>query len=222
MNTEPTRIDFSKLQPPAARAGDSWEKQQALEAALQARYARQRRLESQPDLRVTDAVRKALVRGEALSQTSALTAVQRWRAAGRNARPCLVLAGGVGSGKSVAAAWLIAEAGGVWLTAASAVRVFAGMYGEALEEQREALGCHTLVLEDVGAERDDDRMGALLVELLEARKGGSTRTLITTNLRQTQFLARYADPRLVSRVTGESVQWVNAPGEDLRRRGLQP
>lgn len=216
----PTRVDFPSMQRPACAPG-SWEAIQVAQARAEARYARERHLDAQPDLRVTDDVRRALVRGKGLVDTRALQEVRAWLDDDRS-RPCVIVAGNQGCGKSVAAAWVIAKRGGVWLRAERAVRAFDASFGPQHALQLEALNCGTLVLEDVGTELDPQKMCAVLIEMLEQRKSRRHRTLITTNLRRAVFSQRYPDPRLLSRVgeigtVGESVQWVTIAGADLRR-----
>jgi hypothetical protein len=225
---KPERVDFSEFAPPPQLADSgAWEAERARHAAEQAAYARERNLDRQPDLRVRDDVRQALVAGRALRSTPALDTVQRWHAQWAHTRPCLVVAGNPGCGKSVAAAWLIAREGGVWLRAERARRAYASSWGAELDRLNEALSTGVLVLEDVGTEQHEVAMCALLVEVLEQRKAARHRTLITTNMRQAQFVTRYSDPRLTSRtgavdVFSESVHWRTVEGPDLRIQPKSP
>lgn len=204
----------------AANANDrDWARQQEMQAWLAARDARRQHIESLQNMRVTADVRAALIAGKGLTQTKALTAAQAWLGSQSAAKPCLVLAGATGRGKSVAAAWVAAELGGVWLTCQRAARLFGAAFGPQYEQQNAALDAHTLVVDDVGSEVDDlaPRMCAALIELLEQRKEARYRTVITTNLAGADFKARYPDVRLMSRLSG--VQWVTASGSDLRLVG---
>jgi hypothetical protein len=217
----PTRVDFSALQPPRQFVDDAdWQRAQARDAAIEAAYARQRNLERQPELRVTDDVRRAIIQGTGLQETRALIVVRKWARSAR-AKSTLIAHGNPGSGKSVAGCWLVAAFGGVWLRAERARRAYVSTFGAELERLTEALGAPTLVLEDVGTEQDAVSFGALLCEVFEQRKSKRYRTLITTNLTRPQFVKRYGDPRIVSRVGAqdvltESVHWVSVPGPDLR------
>lgn len=221
----PTRVDFANMPPPASAPG-SWEADRAAQQLDEERWARERHLGAQPDLRVMDDVRRALVRGRGLVETQSVQAVRAWLADERS-KSCLVVAGSPGCGKSVAAAWMIAERGGIWLRAERAVRAFDASFGPQHAQQLDALNCRTLALEDVGTELEPPKMCAVLIEVLEQRKSWRYRTLITTNLRQAVFCARYGDPRLLSRAgavatLSESVQWVTVAGPDLRRSGGRP
>jgi hypothetical protein len=222
---EPTRFDFSKLKPPESwfRDDGAWEREQAQHAALQEQYARERNLERQPELRVTDAVLNAIVRGQALRSTAALDVVQRWyRSSASN--PTLIVAGNPGCGKSVAAAWLIAESGGIWLRAERARKAFASNFGPDLDKLSVALSGRMLVVEDVGTEIDPQSFGGFLCELLEQRKSSRHRTLITTNLKREGWTTRYGDDeRIASRLgkhgaASETVHWVSVEGPDMRAR----
>jgi DNA replication protein DnaC len=217
----PTRVDFSTFQPPGYFVDNQeWEREQARHAAQQAAYARQRNLERQPELRLTDDVQRAIIRGEGLRDTKALDIVRRWYRFA-NAKPTLIAHGNPGCGKSVAGAWLVAECGGVWLRAERARRAYVSTFGAELERLTDALGAPMLVLEDVGTEQDAVSFGALLCEVLEQRKAERHRTLITTNLTPPQWTKRYGDPRIASRagakdVLTESVYWRNVADRDLR------
>lgn len=217
----PTRVDFSALQPPRQFVDDAeWQRVQARDAAIEAAYARQRNLERQPELRVTDDVRRAIIRGKGLQDTKAVRIVQKWYRSTR-AKPTLITHGNAGCGKSSAAAWLVAESGGVWFRAERARRAYVSSFGAELERLTDAIGASLLVLEDIGTEDDAVTGGALLCEVLEQRKAARHRTLITTNLTREQWCKRYGDPRIVSRVGApdvrtESVHWVSVAGDDLR------
>lgn len=220
---EPTRLDFSKLQPPESwfREDGAWEREQAQHAALQGQYVRERHLERQPELRVTDAVLHAIVRGEPLQATGALDIVQRWYRS--TSKPTLIVAGNPGCGKSVAAAWLIAEAGGIWLRAERARRAYVSNFGPDLDKLSEALSARMLVVEDVGTELDSQSFGGFLCELLEQRKSSHHRTLITTNLGRGAWATMYGDERVASRLgkkgaASETVHWVSVEGPDMRAR----
>lgn len=225
-SAEPTRFDFSTLLPPQFDVDNVYEQDRAKQEALDASYARQRNLERQPDLRLTDDVRRAIIRGEGLRDTRALGIVQRWYTSKR-AKPTLIAHGNAGCGKSSAAGWLVAACGAVWLRAERARKAYVSNFGAELERLTEAIAQPLLVLEDVGTEQDEVSFGALLCEVLEQRKSHRHRTLLTTNLTQAMWLKRYGDPRIVSRVGAEdviteSVHWISVAGPDLRIVGRRP
>lgn len=189
--------------------------------------ARARRLEvlRREQVPLDEKTEDAIVRGDGLRETRALTAVSGWIAKD-DAPPVLVLSGGTGTGKSVAAAYALAKArGGIWRTAAQLCRTFSASFGEQFEDQELCLTAFLLVADDVGAELEPhrERMGATLVELLEHRKRSPRymRTIITTNLNRNAFERRYGSERMLSRLSREAgiVAWVETREADMRRGG---
>lgn len=164
---------------------------------------------------VTPNVRRAIERDTLDASTRAMAIAQRWH---RNpdAPPCLAMQGGTGTGKSVAAAWLLAQRGGYLRSAQQVVRAFASRALDAVEEQESMIRCGLLVIDDLGTEhaRDREWMTLALRELLEMRQ--ASRTLISTNLTREQALARYADHRIASRA--QRIAWLACDGEDMRIR----
>ncbi len=161
--------------------------------------------------------------GERLKPTRALTSVRGWLAR-HDVAPVLVLSGGTGTGKSIAAAHALAESrAGLWRTAAQLCRTFSASFGDQFEDQELCLTCALLIADDVGCElgQHRERMGATLVELLEHRKRSPRymRTIITTNLNKRDFVGRYGTERLVSRMarTAGIVEWIETADADMRR-----
>jgi hypothetical protein len=105
----------------------------------------------------------------------------------------VVLAGPPGNGKSLAAAYAIARAGGVWIDA----RRLANPKMEIDAAERAPL----LVVDDLGTEYSGTNAYATerAAALLELRYQDRRRTLVTTNLRRDDFAARYG-PRLFDRL----------------------
>lgn len=211
------QIDFSRLVPPpgSAESERQWEQELAEREAAQRRQERAERVEGAHDMRVTDAVHKALIDGIPLLETESHRQAKKWALAGE--RPVLVLNGGVGCGKSVAAAWVLANLGGIWLPAERACRIFASNFGDGFAEQTKARDVAMLILDDVGTELEPLRMMHVLTELLDSRKSRRHRLLITTNLPRKNFEARYKSERLWSRLA-ETVTWAGSQGADLRRQ----
>lgn len=120
----------------------------------------------------------------------------------------LTLAGPPGTGKSVAAAYIVARCGGSWLSA----RNLANPKFELGLFERAPL----LVIDDLGTEYagatayGTERAGALL----ELRHEQDRRTVVTTNLNLEDIGARYG-ARLASRLK-EQGRFVAAKGADLR------
>lgn len=210
-------IDFSRFLPPPGSIDNErrWEDELAAREAAQRRQERALRLESAHDLRLTDEVHRALIEGVPMIETESLRAAKKWALGGE--RPCLILGGSVGCGKSVAAAFVLAQFGGMWLPAERALKAFAVNFGEGFSVQSQARDTGMLILDDVGTEDADQKMLSVLTELLDCRKSRRHRTVITTNLTRAKFEARYKSERLASRLS-ETVMWTSSSGSDLRRR----
>jgi chromosomal replication initiation ATPase DnaA len=210
-------IDFSRFLPPPGDDHDAreWEEELAQREASQRRQERALRLDSAVDMRLTDDVHRALLDGTPLLETESLRAAKRWALGGE--KPCIVLNGGVGCGKSVGAAFVLAQFGGLWLPAERACRIFQSNFGLGFEMQTQARDCAMLILDDVGTEGDQARMLLVLTELLDCRKSRKHRTVITSNLTRAKFEARYKSERLNSRFA-ETVTWASSSGADLRRQ----
>jgi hypothetical protein len=174
--------------------------------------------------------------GHQLIETTALREAAAWWAA---RPPLLVLAGPVGTGKSLAAAWLVQQRwqacersrpgdpmrdGGVpiWLGAPLVSRVQTWGDGAAkIASWRETM---LLVLDDLGVEDASDRTNATLDDLINHRFENALPTVVTTNLSPKQFEARYG-ARIRDRVrgsgldeTGKARWWIVCGGDSLRGR----
>lgn len=165
-------------------------------------------------------VEAAIVTGSELEPGVSLSMTRRWIARA-DMPPVLVLAGATGCGKSVAAAWALAELDGKWRSADQLCRLFAADFGDQLDEQDAVTRCRLLVIDDLGTERDAARMIGVLRHLIENRQHSARRhrTIITTNVDRNGFAARYGDERIASRFdeAAQIVTWVPDNGPDLRR-----
>lgn len=143
--------------------------------------------------------------------TPATMAVDGWLATDQR---LLLLTGGLGCGKSVAAGYAIKRSPGRWMHASEIAK--AARF-EADERMRELLAARLLVIDDLGAEFNDaSGWGrAALTTLLLQRYEEGLRTLITTNLDQKTW-STYADPRIKDRLKAGTIFEVK--GESLRRR----
>jgi DNA replication protein DnaC len=134
-------------------------------------------------------------------------------------RTLLVLSGGVGCGKTTAAAWVVATQRfhqPRFMRAATFART--SRYDAAASSAWSRAGA--LVLDDLGAEYVDAK-GSFLVdfdELLDTYYADRRPLIITTNLGTEDFRDRYGgrDGRIASRIR-EAGAWVNCSGPDLRR-----
>jgi len=129
---------------------------------------------------------------------------------------CLVITGDVGTGKSTAAAWIVASTqdNALWL---SARMVDDLERWKPVSELAYRVGL--LVIDDLGTERESesgwstDTIGGLLVDRLDSGK----RTVVTTNLNGMGIVKRYGD-RLRSRLSRRpQVGLIEAGTTDLRR-----
>jgi len=130
---------------------------------------------------------RAVVDGT-LEETFAVRVTRKWL--DTRPTPWLVLSGGVGCGKTLAAVYAAAELGGMYITAPELTECFA----RAAREREEAPIVRTplLILDDLGTE--DDRQGAFSASLFRLLSHRSRRrTIVTTNLPRERLLdpARY-------------------------------
>lgn len=135
-----------------------------------------------------------------------------------NTKTMLILAGGVGCGKTVAAAWAIdSRKTGLFVKAVELVRH--GTYDREFWEQ---LGASPLLaIDDLGTEPRDEKgwAAANLDALLDARYDGARKTILTTNLTADDFKARYcagAGIRTLDRIR-EIGTFFAVPGDSMRR-----
>ena len=134
----------------------------------------------------------------------------------------LVLAGGVGSGKTVAACEAVERAGlagsSLFVKALDLVR--AGTFDE--DFWREVRTAKLLVVDDLGVEPLDEKGWALanLLALIDARYDDATKTILTTNLDADRFLARYgADGGRLRDRMREAGQFFETREDSLRGGG---
>ena len=126
-----------------------------------------------------------------------------------------VLAGGVGCGKTTAAAWWAHRRASRALFVRSSTFARASRYSAQRDEWMEAQG---LVLDDLGTEYTDEK-GALvgdLEELIDIFYADRKPLLITTNLAPASFTARYGD-RITDRLRQHG-RWLGVVGASMRRR----
>lgn len=178
--------------------------------------------------------------GHVLVETTALREAREWRS---SSSPLIVLAGVVGTGKSLAAAWLVQQRwlaccaappgdqlrlGGlpIWLGAPLLSRVSTWGDGAAkIASWRETM---LLVLDDLGVEDASDRTNALLDDLVNHRSENGLATIITTNVGPGAFVKRYG-VRIRDRVRGCGLTpeglsrwWIECDGDGQRDRDGNP
>lgn len=179
---------------------------------------------------------------DAPQETAPLAAVRDFMRP-EDPRTFLVLAGGVGVGKTLAAAWgldiefavrrrlkaeemrirgedpdgtgyVVRQVGGLFLSAMSLVR--AGTFND--EFWADARETARLVIDDLGTEPRDDKgwAAANLADLLNHRYDWKLKTVLTTNLDFERFKAAYVDLRLGDRLR-ECGTFFECAGDSLRR-----
>lgn len=149
--------------------------------------------------------------------TEALRVAQSWHASGRN---WLLLCGGVGSGKSVAAGWCVVQevkAGRRAEQRKSQELARLSGFDEGAAELERLKHLDLLVLDDVGTEKVSDWARALLFEVLDARHEDRLRTIITSNLKPNDLSAHLGE-RLADRIR-EDATVMQVGGSTLRRAG---
>ncbi|MFN0251708.1 MAG: ATP-binding protein [Kofleriaceae bacterium] len=164
------------------------------------------------------------------SDTPAMIGARKYLASRKSV---LVLAGGVGAGKTTAAAWIAIEAGSAHVTLPDARGSLPAFIRAAELEARGRYDKHLrtwlrersmLVLDDLGAEFLDGKnaFSSLLDEVIELYYSNHRRIVITTNLRarrvgdsEPQFIERYGE-RVASRLH-EVGLWHECGARDLRR-----
>jgi DNA replication protein DnaC len=146
--------------------------------------------------------------------TPALLATRQWLESGK---VWLLLAGDVGTGKSVAAAWALLEVARAGQTVAfrraAEVARLSG-FDAGAEELARLKRVGLLVLDDLGTECATGWGTSILHELLDTRHESKLRTIVTSNLKRADARARLGD-RLADRVQQDGrVVWLE--GKSMR------
>lgn len=135
----------------------------------------------------------------------------------------LFLHGGVGCGKTVAAAWaarreLVLNSSVAFERGTSAATY--GIFGqESAEKTRRAKRAGLLVLDDVGAEMVSAPWLSWLEDVIGDRHASQARTVITSNLNPAAFRSRYGD-RIADRLKEGLVVGTNEPSMRVRTNDL--
>lgn len=177
-------------------------------------------------LPITTAMHDAIVLGT-LSRTYALNVALGWHKLAKPddktkapSRPILVLHGLAGSGKSVAAAAVLAQVPGArWASSRTLLECYTGSFGEVLQRRAVLQTSSLLVLDGIGDERPDraDAMSDALLDMLAHRV--HRRTIVTTRLLMQPFEKRYSSTPLASLFV-ESAELAPIPTHDMRKGGL--
>lgn len=198
-------------------------RKQLAKAGADVRAFREQRLRSS-SARVDDDMFTALINGTLDPKFAPLVAARDWWA--KKTHPWIVLSGGTGIGKTVAAADVLLDHHGSyeWISVDEFVRYFQATWGPERAMQDRIKATQLLIIEDLGKEQAEPKavIGALL-EMLDCRLSVSrTPTIITTNMvadggdKIDGFKQRYNEQRLLSRMR-QYVRWVALVGKDQRR-----
>jgi DNA replication protein DnaC len=191
--------------------------QRALEAQRQAIESRVR--EALYDVPITVPMLDAVI-ADSLGSTPAIDAVQRWIDA--KGKPILVLLGGVGTGKTVAAAWALAREarrspyhGASYAKIRDLANLFRAGFGEDLKAFERHQGARLLVVDELTTERDADLGRACLHELIDWRGAKGAPTILLANRTKAE-IAKHYDARTIDRLR-ECAAVVELAGKSMRK-----
>ena len=227
---EPRRTDFDALVAHMPTASDD---EIAAYEARQLRETWRERLDGSgiDGLRHYD--REAIL-ADRLEPTKALTTVRAWIAgAMRTPDPgvnTLVLVGGMGLGKTVAAGWAISRHSGLYATVETYLRDFARWLRDQSREDSSAQQlwrykrAHLVVLDELGTENDPALMRRAFERLIDQRQSRRRElTLILGNMSRDEFITRLKGGvyglRTYDRMKRDA-RVVECTGESMRRGAL--
>jgi len=218
---DPVFDEFDALVPHRADA-DWWERRDREVAELRAKEnagGELERMRRRASLLRDNGFPDESLYGALLTKPRETTALKHARQFSQMASTMLVLAGGVGVGKTTAAAWSALkheDARPGFLRASELER--RGRYDKKLDEW--VKDKTSLVLDDLGAEVLDGKgvFVSLLDELIDRFYSARTILLLTTNLTSTSIAERYG-ARAASRI-GQRACWGECGMCDLRREQL--
>lgn len=140
-----------------------------------------------------------------------------------NDKPCLVLMGKTGTGKTFFAHCIAKEIinKGYTVLCATAYRIIDEMTKEVIGEADKSfsnfmLKCDLLIIDDLGTERQTDFAENTFFNIFNERTNLNLPILITTNLTSNELKSKYGE-RLVSRLFGNS-EGIKMPKEDIRMK----
>lgn len=137
--------------------------------------------------------------------------------------PCaLAVVGERGVGKTVAAAWWVADTDGRYVLSSELVRLWSAQYGPDRDRWESLKRARALVVDEIGGERQRlDDVRAMLEELINARQGSRTKTLLLGNITKAQWEQRLT-PRAASRWQSVGYTLELTSRVDMRRRRRSP
>jgi DNA replication protein DnaC len=160
-----------------------------------------------------DLLRRAISRNEPPEPTSATRYVAEWVRSSK--RAILILGGGVGTGKSTAAAYWHLKHGGAWCHATELIERTKPWNHETNSYQPLPMGSEFMVLDDLGTERGlRSRVAEAVEQFAVKRNSKGMRTIITTNLPKSELRARYGE-RFADRLN-QCATYVHTGDKSLR------
>lgn len=162
---------------------------------------------------ITPEMLDRVVRSKLDGHQSVRTAVEWARTS--HAQPFLVLLGGTGCGKTVAASALLAALGGRYVQSPELASLLASRSYQAPAQVRELMQARLLIVDDFGTADDAQAEQRALFEAVNGRlRHQRARTVITGNQRPPEFFERAGD-RVASRLRAlAQVHW--STDRDLR------
>lgn len=175
---------------------------------------------------ITDEDYRAILAGT-LADTPALAITKRWVHASLVDKPdpdkrpprFLMLLGEKGLGKTVAAAWAIAEAGGFYLSGPGLRELAESTFWGDRDKRENILAARLVVLDDLGAEDPTPKVCEYVGRLINERQGARMHTLLTGNLSEEDMEERYGD-RAAERVFHQGAVF-DVKGKSMRRRVIR-
>lgn len=169
------------------------------------------------ELPIKREVIKALV-DDVATVTTAMAAVRGWVEA-RNAKegkPTLVLLGGAGCGKTVAAAWALMRApAGHYAKMQPLTNLYRAGFGPDAAEFQAHIRSWLLIVDELTTERDVDLGRAALQEVVDERQTRDRGTILIANRTRAELRERY-DARTIDRLR-EGAVVVDLADKSLRR-----
>lgn len=234
---EPIRPEFQAMLDAMKATGAFLTDEQVAEYEAEQRRELRRQALSSSGLHLPDEDRRLVLSGKLDRGKPACAIVATWAKgaprAGQSTVGCtpgiLVLCGGMGTGKTIAAAWWLSHVRGRALTIHEAVRVYtrwkrSNYKPEEAEEALERLArIDCLVIDELGQESDSDAEGAreVLHWIVDRRQSARRRTLVLTNLSTSDLGDRFVrgvyDRRTADRLRSHG-QVEQVPGESMRGR----
>lgn len=195
---------------------------------IEANVARNSRRERLDRNRIQSAITeddyRAIIAGT-LAETPALLVTKRWVHASLEEKPhvdpdkrpprFLMLIGQRGLGKTVAAAWAIAEAGGFYLSGPSLAELAESSFWRDADMRDNILGARLVVLDDLGTEDPSTKVQQYVGRLINERQGRRMMTMLTGNISEADMEARYGD-RAAERIWHQGAVF-DVAGQTMRR-----